>query len=48
VSWEIVIGLETHAQLSTRSKMFSGAATAFGAAPKAVDASENIFDCVES
>jgi aspartyl-tRNA(Asn)/glutamyl-tRNA(Gln) amidotransferase subunit B len=31
--WEIVIGLETHAQLSTRSKMFSGAATAFGAAP---------------
>jgi len=33
VNWEIVIGLETHAQLSTRSKMFSGAATAFGAAP---------------
>jgi aspartyl-tRNA(Asn)/glutamyl-tRNA(Gln) amidotransferase subunit B len=31
--WEIVIGLETHAQLSTNSKMFSGAATAFGAAP---------------
>jgi aspartyl-tRNA(Asn)/glutamyl-tRNA(Gln) amidotransferase subunit B len=33
VSWEIVIGLETHAQLSTASKMFSGASTAFGAAP---------------
>ncbi|HLB16917.1 MAG TPA: Asp-tRNA(Asn)/Glu-tRNA(Gln) amidotransferase subunit GatB [Burkholderiales bacterium] len=33
MSWEIVIGLETHAQLSTRSKMFSGAATAFGGAP---------------
>jgi aspartyl-tRNA(Asn)/glutamyl-tRNA(Gln) amidotransferase subunit B len=33
MSWEIVIGLETHAQLSTRSKMFSGAPTAFGAAP---------------
>jgi aspartyl-tRNA(Asn)/glutamyl-tRNA(Gln) amidotransferase subunit B len=33
VDWEVVIGLETHAQLSTRSKMFSGAATAFGAAP---------------
>jgi len=33
VSWEIVIGLETHAQLSTRAKIFSGAATAFGAAP---------------
>ena len=31
--WEIVIGLETHAQLSTASKMFSGASTAFGAAP---------------
>jgi aspartyl-tRNA(Asn)/glutamyl-tRNA(Gln) amidotransferase subunit B len=33
VDWEVVIGIETHAQLSTRSKMFSGAATAFGAAP---------------
>jgi len=33
VNWEIVIGLETHAQLSTASKMFSSAATAFGAAP---------------
>jgi len=33
MSWEIVIGLETHAQLSTASKMFSGASTAFGAPP---------------
>jgi aspartyl-tRNA(Asn)/glutamyl-tRNA(Gln) amidotransferase subunit B len=33
MDWEIVIGLETHAQLATQSKMFSGAATAFGAAP---------------
>jgi aspartyl-tRNA(Asn)/glutamyl-tRNA(Gln) amidotransferase subunit B len=33
MKWEIVIGLETHAQLSTRSKIFSGASTAFGAAP---------------
>jgi len=33
VSWEIVIGLETHAQLSTASKMFSGGSTAFGAPP---------------
>ncbi|UUX96267.1 Asp-tRNA(Asn)/Glu-tRNA(Gln) amidotransferase subunit GatB [Aquabacterium sp. J223] len=31
--WEVVIGLETHTQLSTASKIFSGAATAFGAAP---------------
>ena len=31
--FEVVIGLETHAQLSTHSKIFSGASTAFGAAP---------------
>jgi aspartyl-tRNA(Asn)/glutamyl-tRNA(Gln) amidotransferase subunit B len=31
--YEVVIGFETHAQLSTRSKIFSGAATAFGAQP---------------
>ena len=29
--WEVVIGIETHAQLSTVSKIFSGASTAFGA-----------------
>ncbi len=33
MAWEIVVGMETHAQLATRSKMFSGASTAFGAAP---------------
>ena len=32
MSWEIVVGIETHAQLLTRSKIFSGASTAFGAA----------------
>ncbi|KAB0580723.1 Asp-tRNA(Asn)/Glu-tRNA(Gln) amidotransferase subunit GatB [Ideonella dechloratans] len=31
--YEVVIGLENHVQLSTRSKIFSGASTAFGAAP---------------
>jgi aspartyl-tRNA(Asn)/glutamyl-tRNA(Gln) amidotransferase subunit B len=33
MTWEIVIGLETHAQLSTCSKIFSGSSTAFGASP---------------
>jgi len=32
-SWEVVIGLEIHAQLATRSKIFSGASTAYGAEP---------------
>jgi aspartyl-tRNA(Asn)/glutamyl-tRNA(Gln) amidotransferase subunit B len=32
-NWEVVIGIETHTQLSTQSKIFSGASTAFGAAP---------------
>ncbi len=29
--WEVVIGLEVHAQITSRSKLFSGAATEFGA-----------------
>ena len=33
MAWEVVVGIETHAQLLTRSKMFSGASTAFGAPP---------------
>jgi aspartyl-tRNA(Asn)/glutamyl-tRNA(Gln) amidotransferase subunit B len=33
VDWEVVIGLEIHAQLATRSKIFSGASTAYGAPP---------------
>ncbi len=33
MNWEIVIGLEIHVQLATESKIFSGAATAFGAVP---------------
>ncbi|OIR04923.1 aspartyl/glutamyl-tRNA(Asn/Gln) amidotransferase subunit B [mine drainage metagenome] len=33
MEWEVVIGLETHAQLQTKTKIFSGASTAFGAEP---------------
>ncbi|HHI93439.1 MAG TPA: Asp-tRNA(Asn)/Glu-tRNA(Gln) amidotransferase subunit GatB [Gammaproteobacteria bacterium] len=33
MNWEVVIGLEIHAQLATKSKIFSGASTAYGAEP---------------
>src|SRR3954465_3618204 len=33
MAWEIVVGIETHTQLLTKSKMFSAAPNAFGAAP---------------
>lgn len=33
MSWQTVIGLEIHAQLTTKSKLFSGASTAYGAEP---------------
>src|SRR5262245_31168373 len=33
--WEVVIGMEVHAQMTSRSKLFSGAATEFGGAPNA-------------
>src|SRR5690625_7538815 len=33
MEWETVIGLEVHVQLATRSKIFSGASTAYAAAP---------------
>ncbi len=35
MEWEIVIGIETHAQLKTNSKIFSGASTSFGEEPNA-------------
>ena len=31
--WEVVIGLEVHAQVTSKSKLFSGASTEFGAEP---------------
>lgn len=31
--WDVVVGLEVHAQVASRAKLFSGASTAFGAAP---------------
>ena len=33
MNWEIVMGLETHVELSTQSKIFCGCSTSFGAAP---------------
>ena len=33
MSWETVIGLEVHAQLSTNTKLFSSASTQFGSEP---------------
>jgi aspartyl-tRNA(Asn)/glutamyl-tRNA(Gln) amidotransferase subunit B len=33
MSWEVIVGIETHAQLRTKTKIFSGASTAFGAPP---------------
>ena len=31
--WEVVIGMEVHAQVTSHAKLFSGSSTAFGAAP---------------
>ena len=42
MSWEIVVGLETHVQLLTRSKIFSGASTDFGAPPNTQAAAVDI------
>ena len=42
MTWETVIGLETHVQLSTKTKLFSRASTAFGASP---NTNVNLIDC---
>ena len=34
--WEIVIGMEIHAQVTSQAKLFSGASTAFGGEPNAM------------
>src|SRR5262245_53878313 len=34
-AWEVVIGMEVHAQVASKSKLFSGASTAFGGKPNA-------------
>ena len=35
MEWDIVIGIETHVQLKTNSKIFSGASASFGGEPNA-------------
>ncbi len=42
MEWETVIGLEVHVSLSTKSKLFSGSSTEFGAEP---NTQASIFDC---
>jgi aspartyl-tRNA(Asn)/glutamyl-tRNA(Gln) amidotransferase subunit B len=42
MEWETVIGLEVHVSLSTKSKLFSGSSTEFGAQP---NTQASIFDC---
>ena len=37
--WEIVIGLEVHAQVASKSKLFSGASTGFGGEPNSTSRS---------
>ena len=42
MAWEVVVGIETHTQLLTRSKIFSGASTAFGAPPNTLASAVDI------
>src|SRR4249919_3478787 len=41
--WEVVIGLEVHAQVTSQAKLFSGASTAFGGDPNSVFDRKNYF-----
>ena len=43
MSWETTIGLEIHVQLSTKTKLFSGASTQFGSNPNTQVDSENMM-----
>ena len=42
MAWETVIGIETHVQLSTKTKLFSRASTEFGKSP---NTNVNLIDC---
>ena len=42
--WELVIGLEVHAQVASNAKLFSGASTAFGAEPNSNETGKPIPD----
>jgi len=46
--WEVVIGMEVHAQVSSEAKLFSGASTEFGAPPNSVEAPEKSFASEET
>ena len=48
MTWETVIGLEIHSQLRTKSKIFSGASTAFGSEPNKFGDDENNLEDVFS
>ena len=46
--WEVIIGMEVHAQVKSEAKLFSGASTEFGGAPNPVGHPQKILVAVES